>query len=927
MALELYYTSAPKGLKPGSTGFCTVAYTTGMPATMIQKLESLGGYRPVFPVGSPNRSKNPPIFAHWRVNIGAHFYSILSHVCFAGADYQGRFNKLAHHVVVNTSEQVPAGPAWVMMQPGVMEGKWTGEPQVLPVGKTVPDGPNPLRACQRWAELTGDAGWGGMLAQAFLLDASKPAYILFEPGMDVLPLLNEAIALLPEKVRWRVTFSTYFDSLPAGLTCSWRCCAIGTPGANSARSRATSGVLIDLTNPPGEAPANKYVMMARTGELREEPHRAVAVSVPGAKASPAQEEAFPSEYELVGGDDLAPPSALGRAAAQPTGSTAARRMAPPPRRRTLAWTVAIVWPLAVLAIGGLLVWHYARPKPPPVVPGPLQELRRELDENKKLVAEFQTQLAKVRTQTEEEKRGRETAERELREARADLERQGELKGELAKLKEENAMLKGQLASASTSGSPHANGRDPNTATGTRPVPTDDDRKVDGVYLATYVSPIGKFGAIQKNQWKLCAVPAGAAKVTLKLTIDEESLSPFSLSETDPESGKSDGRLYVVWKGKDNYGNAATAILGVGWVEDGALHWKWQRPRDVAQKDEDKPTLRRLEVAIHHGSIHVFDAANRELRQCQFIMPAKIRLALEDPPVRPQQVDCPWEVKPVVAAIDKGEHWVLKDGAGTDAVDAKKKNGLAFRLRLESKDDRTTANCLWAPESTPATIQGEIKQREARISDLSSKISALDGNAIPKAEKNLNDEKHRHQNQKKHLDQRERRLPEEIRKAEEAVRKREEDLGLPTARQKLAELEAKLPRDPKQRGNPRFRELREACDNARKEIAKREQDRDLMTKKENLRQFHDEQKNLPARRNENDDSLAGAQQRLKDLKGELGRRKGELANCQGEKKQWEGRKKDAETRQEIVLRLQTERSKILLGTVTVIINGGTERTRP
>ena len=66
---------------------------------------------------------------------------------------------------------------------------------------------------------TGDAGWAGTLAEAFLLDATKPAYIIYPPGVDLLPLINEAIALLPESVRWRVTFSTYFTSLPAGLAC------------------------------------------------------------------------------------------------------------------------------------------------------------------------------------------------------------------------------------------------------------------------------------------------------------------------------------------------------------------------------------------------------------------------------------------------------------------------------------------------------------------------------------------------------------------------------------------------------------------------------------------------------------------------------------------------------------------------------------
>ena len=45
---ELFYTSAPRGLRPGSSGFCTVSMTSGMPPTLISRLESLSSYQPIF---------------------------------------------------------------------------------------------------------------------------------------------------------------------------------------------------------------------------------------------------------------------------------------------------------------------------------------------------------------------------------------------------------------------------------------------------------------------------------------------------------------------------------------------------------------------------------------------------------------------------------------------------------------------------------------------------------------------------------------------------------------------------------------------------------------------------------------------------------------------------------------------------------------
>ena len=53
MSQELHYTSVPRGLKPGSRGFCTVALTPHMPGPLVDRLEALSGYQPVFPPHDP----------------------------------------------------------------------------------------------------------------------------------------------------------------------------------------------------------------------------------------------------------------------------------------------------------------------------------------------------------------------------------------------------------------------------------------------------------------------------------------------------------------------------------------------------------------------------------------------------------------------------------------------------------------------------------------------------------------------------------------------------------------------------------------------------------------------------------------------------------------------------------------------------------
>jgi hypothetical protein len=262
---ELVYTSAPRGLRPGSSGFCTVAMTGGMPAALVDRLESLSSYQPIFPPGSESAAKNPIIHAHWRVAAAGRARSVLSRIELAGLDYTQRPNKLAYYVVVDPAKQPPAGPAWTMLQPGVMLQNWSGEPQLIQRPKALPMTDIRPARCTAWQAATGDAGWAGVLAEAFLLDPSRVSYLIYEAGFDPLLLLSEAIALLPAPMRWYVTFNTYFTELPAGLVCAWRCVVADTSAAMDARRYATSGVVIDLTTRPGPAPENGATQSAREG--------------------------------------------------------------------------------------------------------------------------------------------------------------------------------------------------------------------------------------------------------------------------------------------------------------------------------------------------------------------------------------------------------------------------------------------------------------------------------------------------------------------------------------------------------------------------------------------------------------------------------------------------------------------------------------
>ena len=70
MPHELIYTSAPSGLRPGSTGYCTVAQTPGLPTDLAEQLEALSHFRHLKVGDDPNRNGNPLAFAHSILTMG-----------------------------------------------------------------------------------------------------------------------------------------------------------------------------------------------------------------------------------------------------------------------------------------------------------------------------------------------------------------------------------------------------------------------------------------------------------------------------------------------------------------------------------------------------------------------------------------------------------------------------------------------------------------------------------------------------------------------------------------------------------------------------------------------------------------------------------------------------------------------------------------
>jgi hypothetical protein len=262
---EIIYTSAAKGLKQGSRGFCTVVSTAGMGANMAERLESMSGYRHAFPLNDPKAVLNPVNYSHVTTRMAGRKLNVISRVADAGQDYSGRTNKLAHHIVVDDVSSLLAGPARVLGDTTSIVSAWDGNVTTRPA-RTLPSPQIPPRVnLSAWKSVAADNGWGGYVAEQ-LLASKAPVNVIFPAGTDTLSLVTEVLDLIPIPQRWGITFCTYFTRLLAGTECQLRFYLDGTAEATTLRNDARA-IKVDLAESLAPATGGALVEKARSGVL------------------------------------------------------------------------------------------------------------------------------------------------------------------------------------------------------------------------------------------------------------------------------------------------------------------------------------------------------------------------------------------------------------------------------------------------------------------------------------------------------------------------------------------------------------------------------------------------------------------------------------------------------------------------------------
>lgn len=269
MPLQLIFTSAPRGLVAGRSGFCTVARHAAIPERLTQQLESLG---------TPHDDPSGATFTFRRLESGGQSWYVLSRFVARGLDYSQRDNRLAHHVVFTGEEAaVLPPPAAVALRWNGWKDEWKDEPTWLK------DEARPLPLASH-PPLTPAAGWrefaGTGAKAAWLVNASgaAPTGLLHPPAeATLLRLLAESAALLG-RAAWSATFTT--DGAKTGVD-----------GFDWTVGSAAGRLAVDLTQAAQlPAPTGDFARLAATGTGAGAP-AVGTTAAPRTAASPAPKTA------------------------------------------------------------------------------------------------------------------------------------------------------------------------------------------------------------------------------------------------------------------------------------------------------------------------------------------------------------------------------------------------------------------------------------------------------------------------------------------------------------------------------------------------------------------------------------------------------------------------------------------------------------
>ena len=304
MALQLVYTSAPRLLQAGRTGFGTVAMHSGIPSWLQSEIEGFSQFSRL-----PGLDTSRVILCHTILGQGDRKHHVFSRIQDCGADYTGRTNHIAHHFIFTASEIIQATklgltPVDVLahLNHGLWKTTWSGDASILDSEDelaiiSIPKNTLTLPALAYWGHLCPNhPEYAAILAPSKLSEACWLVYPT-DWSEPIIYALGESLLLHTNP--WAVTFTNNLQPTDNEQLFAWRC----IPSDSPLLEKATSSVrpCIDLSDPSPFLTGIPHDLLeqARTGKKPLPKPRAIGKAVPppsdfSANQSSEQETAIPA---------------------------------------------------------------------------------------------------------------------------------------------------------------------------------------------------------------------------------------------------------------------------------------------------------------------------------------------------------------------------------------------------------------------------------------------------------------------------------------------------------------------------------------------------------------------------------------------------------------------------------------------------------
>lgn len=289
--LELVFTSAKSGLIPGRSGFCSVAWTEGMPKNLIGILENLSTYDILYPPNDPRSINNPVSYSYQKIRLGSRDLYVISRIAFAGLDYTGRTNKIAHHIVIENEAELAGlqyGPISACLCEDNFFTSWDGEPRLLPRRHKLISADLSGFMAEHWQSMMNSPEWAGYIADTFMdnADGGKCLYCEYDHEShngSILMLIAEIVRLMKKKYYNLFTFNTYFSAASNDIGCFFRAATFNCQNLASVKRFKPQELvsLIDMTPLPANIPPTPAVLAARSNikpEYNEDPQLIIAAA-------------------------------------------------------------------------------------------------------------------------------------------------------------------------------------------------------------------------------------------------------------------------------------------------------------------------------------------------------------------------------------------------------------------------------------------------------------------------------------------------------------------------------------------------------------------------------------------------------------------------------------------------------------------------